>query len=87
MIKASVEQKKGVQILASGGPAELLDDLSNLINGIYRQTAKSDSGMAAAFKAVFQLMVADKNSPLWDLEARKSETGIAMVVPKNKGEE
>lgn len=87
MIKASVEQKKGVQILASGSPAELLDDLSNLINGIYRQTAKSDSDVAAAFKAVFQLLVTDKNSPLWDLEARKSETGISMVIPKNKGEE
>lgn len=87
MIKASVEQKKGVQILASGSPAELLDDLSNLINGIYRQTAKSSTDVAAAFKAVFQLMVADKNSPLWDLEARESETGISMVIPKNKGGE
>ena len=87
MIKASVEQKKGVQILASGSPAELLDDLSNLVNGIYRQTAKSNSDVAAAFKAVFQLMVADKNSPLWDLEARESETGISMVIPNNKGGE
>lgn len=87
MIKASVEQKKGVQILASGSPAELLDDLSNLINDIYRQTAKSDSDVAAAFKAVLQLMVADKNSPLWDLEARESETGISMVIPNNKGGE
>lgn len=87
MIKASVEQKKGVQILASGSPAELLDDLSNLINGIYRQTAKSDSDLAAAFKDVFQHMVADENSLLWDLEARESETGISMVIPKNKGGE
>lgn len=85
MIKASVEQKKGVQILASGSTAELLDDLSNLVNGIYRQTAKSNSDVAAAFKAVFQLMVADKNSPLWDLGARESETGISMVIPNNKG--
>lgn len=87
MIKASIGKKKGVEILASGSPAELLDDLSNLINGIYRQTAKSDSDVAAAFKAVLQLMVADKNSPLWDLEAKESETGISMVIPKNKGGE
>ena len=87
MIKASIGQKKGVSILASGSPAELLDDLSNLINGIYRQTAKSSADVAAAFKAVFQLMVADENSPLWDLEARESETGISMVIPKNKGGE
>lgn len=83
MLKTDIE-KPDVKILASGSTSELLDDLCQIINGLYRQISKSDAFLGEAWKLLLQRVVVDEDGPLWDMFPRSEEEAISMIVPKKK---
>lgn len=79
MLKCHLDYDKNIATVESKG--SILDafaDLIYLLNSVYNAFQSRDKRVAHEFKDVFQKIVADDESPIW--EYRGQEDGITSVT-------
>jgi len=82
MLSYKTKDGKVIELEAQGSLAELLSDTTFLAHAIYGMLARSNEGLAKAFRAHFALLAADPESPMRENSNPNCISIVQRVKPK-----
>ena len=84
MLKVEINETTA-KCVGAGGLDTIACDVALLINFLYNDIRRSNTGAAEAFRFTLISVLTDEDSPIWEEQAAPG-TGYCVIVPmKNKG--
>lgn len=80
-IRFIVEDDQPKDLRTEGSVLDTMALITYLIGKVYNSMRRADPIAAKAFKSLLSKVVADPNSPVWEMEQHDGEISIAICKP------